>query len=349
MPSLRFQLLGKDPFHDGAFAHGMERLSVGLEVYRTCSWAFGSKLFEVLDPPGGLLERDGEIPSQKFTRFHLESLQSTAVEDGSDWIVLIIQFIIVHICSWWGRRYIWEPLAKSCMRRPTPRNVQKFSAIATANLFHSLSAIFAWRMLYDRDWLWERAKWSIVVDEVEPDVKFFYLLYAARYISDAISLLFEITKEDSWAFAVHHIASVGLVLGSAASGYVRIGCVFMFFLDWVDIVLTAAKLLKYSSKKRNDIFQILADRLFELFAVSFIITRNGVLNYVAYVCLVDFENAPILKTQVVVLVMLMTYWLVLILKHAIHQLFGDGSIDDLRESDDEEEDEEVENVDKKRR
>jgi hypothetical protein len=233
------------------------------------------------------------------------------------------------------------------MKRPTRRNVLKCSAIATGNLFHSLSAFFAWRMLYRKDWLWERTEWSVVVNEVEADVEFFYLLYAARYISDVISLLFEIPKEDTWAFAVHHVASVGLVLRSAASGYVRIGCVLMSFLDWVDIVLTAAKLLKYISKTRNDIFQILADRLFELFAVSFLVTRNGVLNYVAYVCLVDFENAPLLKAQVVVLVVLVTYWMVLIVKHAMHQLLGDGSIDDLRESDDEEE--EGENIDKKRR
>ena len=109
-----------------------------------------------------------------------------------------------------------------------------------------------------------------------------------------------------------------------------------FFLDWVDIVLTAAKLCKYMSFKRNDGWQFLADRLFEVFVVSFFITRNGILNYVAYACLVDFEHAP-LKALVLMLVGIMTYWLVLIIKAAIHQIFGDGSVDDLRESDDEEE------------
>ena len=60
------------------------------------------------------------------------------------------------------------------------------------------------------------------------------------------------------------------------------------------------------STKRNDGWQFLADRLFEVFAVTFVITRNGILNYVAYACLVDFENTP-LKALVLMLVGIMTY------------------------------------------
>lgn len=314
----------------------LQRLQLGLESYWSCSRSF---FFTIIGETDASEATTLHSIAQTFTRFRLGSpfgTNSATVEDGSDWVMFFLQCLLVHAVSWWGRWYVFEPLARRCMKRPTRRNVMKFSAIATANLFHSLSAFFAWRVLFHKDWLWKRSEWSVALYEVEADVKLFYLLYAARYVSDVISLFFEIPKEDTWAFGVHHAASVGLVLGSAASGRFRIGCVFMFFLDWVDIVLTAAKLLKYMSKARNDVFQILADRLFELFAVSFIVTRNGMLNYVAYVCLVDFENASLLKAQVLVLVGLMTYWMVIILKHAIHQLFGDGSIDDLRESDDEE-------------
>ena len=304
----------------------LERVRVGLESYWACSRAFWCTLFGTKNEQTSMNEQQ---------QFYLNPY-GAAVEAGSDWIVLLLLFLLVHTVSWWGRWFLWEPLARQRIKRPTQRNVRKFSAIATANLFHTLSAIFAWRILYHRDWLLARSEWNVRQETVDTDLKSYYLLYAARYASDAISLFYEIPKEDTWAFAVHHVVTVLLVLGSAQGGYTRIGSVFMFFLDWVDIVLTAAKLCKYMSFRRNDGWQFLADRLFEVFVVSFFITRNGILNYVAYACLVDFENTP-LKALALMLVGLMTYWLVLIIKAVIHQLFGNGSFDDLRESDDEEE------------
>ena len=230
-----------------------------------------------------------------------------AVEAGSDWIVLLLLFLLVHTVSWWGRWFLWEPLARQRIKRPTQRNVRKFSSIATANLFHTLSAIFAWRILYHRDWLLARSEWNVRQETVDTDLKSYYLLYAARYASDATSLSF--TKSPRkipgpllsimsllyyWSSDRHRAVILELDQYSC------------FFLDWVDIVLTAAKLCKHMSTKRNDGWQFLADRLFEVFAVTFVITRNGILNYVAYACLVDFENTP-LKALVLMLVGIMTY------------------------------------------
>jgi hypothetical protein len=169
-------------------------------------------------------------------------------------------------------------------------------------------------------------------------------LYAARYISDLLSLAFEHTRRDTWAYAAHHVVTICLVLGSAVTpGYWKIGGVMMFFMDWVDPIMMLAKLLKYVSRRADDVSQITADRLFELFAVTFVITRNGILNYVVWICLRDFPaSAVVLKVFCVLLALLQTYWFGLILLVAMQQLRNDGTVDDNRsDSEDEVEDEQL--------
>jgi hypothetical protein len=131
-----------------------------------------------------------------------------------------------------------------------------------------------------------------------------------------------------------------LVLLSAQAGVTRIGGVIMFF-DWADPPLLIAKALVYLSKETTDIYQFLADRLFELFAVGFFLTRNVLFSYVVYECLryddqklrtrIPYKQIVFLKTLLVVLALLMVFWLVLIIKAAIHQGSNKGNVDDIRE------------------
>jgi hypothetical protein len=115
----------------------------------------------------------------------------------------------------------------------------------------------------------------------------------------------------------------------------------MLFMDWVDPIMMLAKLLMYVSRRADDVYQITADRLFELFAITFVITRNGILNYVVWICLRDFPaTAVVLKALCVLLALLQTYWFGLILLVAMQQLRNDGTVDDIR-SDSEDEDEQL--------
>ena len=90
--------------------------------------------------------------------------------------------------------------------------------------------------------------------------------------------------QDTFAYAIHHVATVALVLFSAHAGVTRIGGVVMFFFDWADPFLLVAKALVYLSRKPTDMYQWWADRLFETFAVAFFLTRNLMFNYVVFVC-----------------------------------------------------------------
>ena len=110
----------------------------------------------------------------------------------------------------------------------------------------------------------------------------------------------------------------------------------MFFFDWADIPLLSAKLFKYLSKDPNDSFQFAANRLFELFAVTFFATRNCFYSFVVYRVLVDLSSSAAdmcCKVLVVALVGLQTYWLYLIVMVVKRQQKQGGNVNDVREKD----------------
>jgi hypothetical protein len=211
-----------------------------------------------------------------------------------------------------------------------------FSRALTASLFHGASAYFAFATLYQKDWLRDKTRWFRTTQSVDPDFKFYYLLYAAWYMSDSISFFFESKRSDSFAYAIHHVATVLLVLLSAQAGYTFAGGVIMFFFDWADPFILLAKACKYLSIDSSDVFQFMADRLFEIFAVVFFLTRNVMYSYVVYAALTDEHQEEtttrkILNTLLVVLALLMKYWLFLIIQAVIHRCGNKGKVEDIRE------------------
>ena len=111
----------------------------------------------------------------------------------------------------------------------------------------------------------------------------------------------------------------------------------MSFFDWADIPLSIAKIFKYLSKSEADVFQWIANRWFEFFAVFFFLTRNCLYNYVVYAAWADLSDDWVnrgCQYLLILLVFLQTYWFALIIKVAVQQAENDGNADDIREIDD---------------
>jgi hypothetical protein len=112
------------------------------------------------------------------------------------------------------------------------------------------------------------------------------------------------------------------------------GGVIMFFFDWADPPLLLAKSLKYLSRHPQDLYQTLANRLFEVFAVVFILTRNVLYNYVVYIGVRDLPPwAWISRLLLVLLAVLQTYWLGLLVQAILRQKQNNGVVEDMREKD----------------
>jgi hypothetical protein len=145
-------------------------------------------------------------------------------------------------------------------------------------------------------------------------------------------------SQDTFAYAIHHIVTILLVLLSAHANCTRTGGVLMLFFDWADPPMLIGKALLYLSLEENDIYQWIADICMGIFVALFVVTRNIIFTCIVYVCLRDFPNTgPLaaLKAMLLALVLLMTFWFGLILKTIHNQFFKNrGHVDDIREGHD---------------
>jgi TLC domain len=123
---------------------------------------------------------------------------------------------------------------------------------------------------------------------------------------------------------------------TAWAGLVGFGGIVMFFFDWGDIPLLSAKLFKYLSKDPKDMYQWIANRLFELFAVTFFVTRVCCFNFVVTRVIIDLPvntTNRIVEFLLLTLVGLQTYWMYLIVVAVQRQKKSGGNVEDVREKD----------------
>ncbi|KAH9844132.1 longevity assurance proteins LAG1/LAC1 [Rhodofomes roseus] len=99
-------------------------------------------------------------------------------------------------------------------------------------------------------------------------IKFYYLLETSFYAHQILVINAEARRKDHWQMMTHHVITVCLMVTSYFYNYTRIGCLIMFLMDWCDIWLPLAKMLRYMA------FSTLCDILFVWFMVSWAITRH---------------------------------------------------------------------------
>ncbi|CAL1701061.1 unnamed protein product [Somion occarium] len=100
-------------------------------------------------------------------------------------------------------------------------------------------------------------------------LKFYYLTETAFYLHQVLILNAEARRKDHWQMMTHHIITVLLMFASYAYNYTRIGCLVMFLMDFSDVFLPLAKMLRYLS------FSTLCDLTSVCFVVSWIVTRHA--------------------------------------------------------------------------
>merc|ERR1719414_34099 len=101
-----------------------------------------------------------------------------------------------------------------------------------------------------QEWLWPSSQWWIGFAEgghelMRSDLRCYYIMYAARYFQQLISVLMEPKRKDFIEMAAHHIVTVIVTFISYTHGWNRVGAVVMVVLDPADVPLHLAKLCKY--------------------------------------------------------------------------------------------------------
>lgn len=160
---------------------------------------------------------------------------------GMDWYILAYLTIIIHIISWGGRWMLWEPAAMALAKKikhPTFDHyvAQKISTNMTECSFFMISGFFAWRLFVHEWWLYEPDVWLQGREtwHVDAAVKFYYILYAARFVSDFMSLFFEVGRNTTALLVacIHHMVTLGLIAVAIGKNYIRAAAIIMFFFDW---------------------------------------------------------------------------------------------------------------------
>lgn len=197
-------------------------------------------------------------------------------------------------------------------------------------------------------WVWPSAKWWIGFADggheiMRSDLRCYYIMYVARYAQGIVSVFLEPKRKDFLEMVIHHVVTVVVIFISYVYGWNRIGAVVMVLLDPGDVPLHLAKLCKYTAEAtQRQVWQFLADRLFEVFAVVFFVTRLCIFSYVCWSAhieatryfpkgLPEWTCVALLYT----LLLLQMWWFLLIIKVALKILQG-HAVDDPR-SDDEDE------------
>ncbi|CAE7450843.1 unnamed protein product [Symbiodinium pilosum] len=195
-----------------------------------------------------------------------------------DVYVLVFFVLAIFLMNWTLRLAVVEPFARLAVgiRGDT---LVKFSQSVLEAIIYGTFAIIGISIVPAQPWSWPSANWWRGFDSGEhlimrSDLRCFYILYGARYIQAAVTVLLEPKRKDFLEMMVHHIVTIGVVYVSYLGGYNRVGVVVMVLLDPADVPLHLAKLCKYTAEQlKMNIWQFVADRLFEFFAVLFAVTR----------------------------------------------------------------------------
>ncbi|KAF9263459.1 longevity assurance proteins LAG1/LAC1 [Marasmius fiardii PR-910] len=100
-------------------------------------------------------------------------------------------------------------------------------------------------------------------------LKFYYLTQTAFYLHQMLILNAEAPRKDHWQMMTHHVITVFLMGASYFYNFTRVGCLLMVLMDWCDIFLPMAKMIRYLALP-----QIYCDATFVWWLISWVVTRH---------------------------------------------------------------------------
>ncbi|CBY23067.1 unnamed protein product [Oikopleura dioica] len=235
----------------------------------------------------------------------------------------------------WNQRRVerWFRRKKAQGARPL---TAKFGETMWRGFFYTVAYSYGSYVVLANSWFWNTLDcWTnYPMHDLTWDVKYYYITELAFYLSLCFTLFSDTIRKDFLAQIVHHVATIALITFSYACGFTRIGVLVMWLHDISDIFLEIAKCFVYAKK------QVIADHLFNLFAVIFFISRIIYFPFVVlHTTLVKsmwlykpFFGYYFFNFLLAVLQLLHLYWFYLILEMAYNLLKG-KEISDTRSED----------------
>jgi hypothetical protein len=173
--------------------------------------------------------------------------------------------------------------------------VEKCEQAILSILEHTAFTVWGYLVLSGAVWVWPSDRWwqdrsaadgSLLHarNALSGPEQFFYLAYGARYAVQFFCHFLEEAKSDFWAMLAHHLITTVLVLVSYSYNFVRVGLVIMNLLDSSDIFLQCAKLGRYASMKKNDMYDHFTTVSFVIFLLNWLALKVYAYFYVVWSC-----------------------------------------------------------------
>lgn len=189
------------------------------------------------------------------------------------WVVLLTFLRAVLM------QYLFDPIAKNLFAVQSRKGRVRFAEQSWSLAYYCFSFSLGFYLYYHSPYWhntdnifvgWPHYRMSLLF-------KKYYLISIAFWLHQLVALNIEQRRKDHWQMFAHHIVTCSLVIGSYYYYFTRIGNLILNIMDSVDILLSAAKILKYSSYNRA------CDAMFGLFVISWVVLRHGVYNYLFHI------------------------------------------------------------------
>ena len=170
--------------------------------------------------------------------------------------------------------YLLLPIAATCGIRKKKAKV-RFAEQAWILVYAGMFWSTGMYIMYNSEYFFNlRALWrDWPTRELDGLMKWYYLVQFAFWLQQIVVVNIEERRKDFWQMFSHHIVTCILIFCSYGYHQTKVGNVILCLMDLVDILLPAAKLLKYMH------FQLATDIMFGVFMVAWFITRH-----VLYMC-----------------------------------------------------------------
>ncbi|KAJ4311370.1 Sphingosine N-acyltransferase lag1 [Neodidymelliopsis sp. IMI 364377] len=181
--------------------------------------------------------------------------------------------------------YMLDPLARLGGIR-TKKGLDRFKEQAWLIVYYTISWSLGMYIMYHSDfWLNLHGIWEgWPFREVDGVFKWYYLVQWGFWIQQILVVNIEEKRKDYAQMLTHHLFTTALMFLSYGYYHMRVGTVILCIMDFVDIILPTAKLLKYMG------YSTACDIAFGAFVVSWVITRHV---FYMMVCWSIYADAPV--------------------------------------------------------
>ncbi|CAN9122936.1 unnamed protein product [Alternaria alternata] len=165
--------------------------------------------------------------------------------------------------------YMLDPLARLGGIR-TKKGLDRFKEQAWLIVYYTASWSLGMYIMYHSEfWLNLHAIWEgWPFREADGLFKWYYLVQWGFWVQQILVVNIEEKRKDYAQMFTHHIFTTALMCLSYGYFHMRVGIVILTIMDFVDIILPTAKLLKYMG------YSNACDYAFGLFVISWVVTRH---------------------------------------------------------------------------